>query len=175
MKLAGMFRAILGTPYKITYSGQTGSELFSLGCKVLADKAGKKVLQLTYDLPLDGNSLVGYQLVVSLTGTPCSFGGSRSWFRCPGVRPWAPCGSRVAILYLPPGQARFACRRCWNLTYASVKSHNPKLDRLARRPEELVRALRSNKLGEALMGVRAAMKVLQRARRGHVCPQKCTL
>jgi hypothetical protein len=43
--------------------------------------------------------------------TPCHFGGSRPWFRCPA------CGCRVAVLY--HRQGRFGCRRCQRIAYLS--------------------------------------------------------
>ena len=49
---------------------------------------------------------------VSLTTTPCHFGGVRYWFTCP-------CDRRVGTLYLPPGGGRFACRHCYDLSYES--------------------------------------------------------
>lgn len=48
---------------------------------------------------------------VPLEQTPCSFGGSRPWFRCPR------CAARVAVLYLRA--SRFACRGCQRVAYAS--------------------------------------------------------
>ncbi len=47
--------------------------------------------------------------IVSLTWTPCNYGGKRPWFLCPE------CGRRVAVLY---AQGRsLSCRRCCNLNY----------------------------------------------------------
>lgn len=43
--------------------------------------------------------------------TPCRFGGSRPWWRCPG------CGRRCASLFLVRGL--FRCRKCGRLTYSS--------------------------------------------------------
>lgn len=60
----------------------------------------------------DGNK-TDYNDVVSLVTTPCSFGGVRYWFGCPG------CGRRVGVLYMVPGGTRFYCRHCNNLTYHS--------------------------------------------------------
>ena len=54
-----------------------------------------------------------YKYEVSLVTTPCNFGGIRYWFGCPC------CGRRVAVLYLAPGDVRFRCRHCNNLTYDS--------------------------------------------------------
>lgn len=50
---------------------------------------------------------------VELTRTPCRFGGLRTWFACPD------CGRRCAVVYGVNGNARFSCRLCMNLAYAS--------------------------------------------------------
>jgi hypothetical protein len=50
---------------------------------------------------------------VSLTTTPCNYGGERYWFECPS------CYTRVGVLYLAPGDVHFGCRHCNNLTYRS--------------------------------------------------------
>lgn len=55
---------------------------------------------------------------VSIVSTDCHFGGKRYWFICPA----SGCGRRVAKLY--QGQDIFACRHCYNLTYAS-RNENP--------------------------------------------------
>jgi hypothetical protein len=54
-----------------------------------------------------------YGRKISLTTTPCNYGGERYWFECPS------CGRRVGVLYLAPGEVYFLCRRCNNLTYRS--------------------------------------------------------
>jgi hypothetical protein len=50
---------------------------------------------------------------VPLTTTPCTFGGKRIWFRCPG------CYGRRAVLFCFGG--RFRCRKCHNLAYTSTR------------------------------------------------------
>jgi hypothetical protein len=40
-------------------------------------------------------------------------GGRRWWFMCPG------CDRRMEVLYLPPRQKEFKCRRCYKLRYPS--------------------------------------------------------
>ena len=60
----------------------------------------------------EGNQ-TDYDYKVSLTTTPCNFGGVRYWFACPS------CCRRVVILYLAPGSVRFMCRHCNNLSYRS--------------------------------------------------------
>jgi len=49
--------------------------------------------------------------LVRLARTPCTFGGKRHWFLCPG------CLRRGAILYQCHG--RFRCRSCHDLRYQS--------------------------------------------------------
>ena len=51
---------------------------------------------------------------VEIEWTPCHYGGSRAWFRCPARG----CGRRVAILYI--GKFAF-CRRCGQLAYESQR------------------------------------------------------
>jgi hypothetical protein len=68
------------------------------------------------------------QYPVRIVRTPCRLGGSRAWFICPAVG----CGRRVAILY---GGSIFACRRCYQLAYAS--SREDSVGRATRRADRL--------------------------------------
>jgi hypothetical protein len=68
------------------------------------------------------------QYPVRIVRTSCHLGGSRPWFICPAVN----CGRRVAILY---GGGIFACRRCYQLAYAS--SREDAGDRATRRADRL--------------------------------------
>jgi hypothetical protein len=54
---------------------------------------------------------------VPITWTNCHLGGRRPWFICPVHCDGRYCGQRVAVLYAA-GQL-FACRRCYDLAYAS--------------------------------------------------------
>jgi hypothetical protein len=45
--------------------------------------------------------------------TPCNYGGTRPWFRCPS------CGRRCAVVYYGAPGGRYACRRCVRVTYLS--------------------------------------------------------
>jgi len=60
-----------------------------------------------------------YDYKVTLTTTPCNFGGVRYWFICPLTRDGVYCGRRVAKLYKAPGGSYFGCRHCYNLSYES--------------------------------------------------------
>jgi hypothetical protein len=56
---------------------------------------------------------------VPLEWTPCTFGGRRPWFRCPGIVDGRLCGRRAAKLYL--GSRYVLCRRCHGLAYKSQR------------------------------------------------------
>lgn len=55
---------------------------------------------------------------ITLTSTPCHFGGVRYWIKCG-------CGRRIGILYA--GAAKFACRRCYDLAYYSQQDCTPRM------------------------------------------------
>jgi hypothetical protein len=58
-----------------------------------------------------GDGDPGVNQPVDIIHTPCHYGGSRPWFRCPD------CARRVAVLY---GAGKyFLCRHCHNLAYRS--------------------------------------------------------
>lgn len=84
---------------------------------------------------------------VVLDRTPCTYGGSRPWFRCPR------CTARVALLYLRA--SRFACRACQRVAYASQSEdacgrawrRQAKLEaRLRERPKRMHRKTRERLL-----------------------------
>ena len=66
---------------------------------------------------------------VSITTTPCHYGGMRYWFLCTSVVDGKLCENRVTKLYLPPGGNIFACRHCHDLTYESCQQSH-KYDRV---------------------------------------------
>lgn len=82
-------------------NAETGKELGSIGITV---QEGALKLQFS----ADGSPC---EQLVPLSRTPCNFGGSRLWFRCPR------CGQRAAVLFLR--RERFACRACAQVVYRS--------------------------------------------------------
>ena len=73
---------------------------------------------------------------ISLTTTPCHYGGVRHWFLCPAVVDGVLCENRVGMLYLPPGGELFGCRHCYGLTYESCQQSH-KYDRVMEHLEGL--------------------------------------
>ena len=66
---------------------------------------------------------------ISITTTPCHYGGVRHWFLCPAVVDGVLCEDRVGVLYLPPAAKVFGCRCCYGLTYESCQQSH-KYDRV---------------------------------------------
>jgi len=80
-------------------------------------------LWLFYALP-HASQPIGYP--VEMDTTPCNFGGVRWWFRCPSqTASEEGCnGRRCGKLYMPPGETRYLCRECHDLTYRSCQESN---------------------------------------------------
>lgn len=55
----------------------------------------------------------GHSQPVAVDVSPCRFGGTRAWWRCPG------CAKRCMRLHLVRG--RWSCRRCARLAYPSQR------------------------------------------------------
>ena len=84
-----------------------------------------------------GGSVTGQD--ISITTTPCYYGGVRHWFLCPAVVDGVLCEDRVGVLYLPPGAQVFGCRQCYGLTYESCQQshkYDRVMDHLDRLDEE---------------------------------------
>ena len=71
------------------------------------------VVTLTYCAHAPTGSWLPIHEDVCLTRTPCTLGGTRAWFACPG------CGICCAVLYALGGY--FRCRVCHQLAYPSTR------------------------------------------------------
>lgn len=89
-----------------------GETLASIQVKPEADR-----VILNYRHRSGGSEWKRLNYPVLVEWTPCYYGGTRAWFRCPAQ--W--CGKRVAKLYL--GAEIFACRHCYQLAYASQREN----------------------------------------------------
>ena len=72
---------------------------------------------LSYRHQRNGGKWTNVDEPVTLVRVPCPFGGSRPYFRCPGIVNNASCGRRVAKLYA--AGRLFLCRHCYKLSYTS--------------------------------------------------------
>ena len=73
--------------------------------------------------------------LISLTRTPCHYGGSRAWFECPD------CSRPCARLYFH--RSSFRCRKCHGLRYRS------QLDARVERPRLIAQRIRRSLGGSA--------------------------
>lgn len=97
--------------------GYSGGWQWSRNSEVVASirmRAEYGQVVLTYRHRSYGAEWKDEEYPVRIVRTPCNLSGSRSWFICPARG----CGQRVAILY---GGGIFACRRCYQLAYASSR------------------------------------------------------
>ena len=96
---------------------RVGREIASIGALVEGHDGPEQVIFLYRHRRGPGDEWEDVQEPVELDWTPCTFGGERPWFICPG----AGCGRRVAILY-GPGRY-FLCRHCYDLAYQSQRDN----------------------------------------------------
>jgi hypothetical protein len=107
-----------GIWFTTSWSNRQGEVVASIGVRV----QHRRVL-LSYRSRRSGEEWQDVEESVSLTWTPCHYGGQRPWFLCPGVVNGRVCKRRVAILY---GAGRyFLCRHCSNLGYESQREALP--------------------------------------------------
>lgn len=87
---------------------------------IVSVMGNENYVKFSYTMPDQSpEEQASYNYKVSLTTTPCHFGGVRYWFVCPLTTEGVYCGRRVGTLYLPPGGNYFGCRHCYNLSYKS--------------------------------------------------------
>ena len=99
--------------------------------------AGEEAVILLYDHQSNAAERQEIRERIPLDRTPCQFGGSRPWFRCPGIVDGQHCRRRVAILY--GAGPYFLCRHCYDLAYPSQRED--KSNRLVRKAQKIRRAL----------------------------------
>lgn len=109
-----------------------GDRIGSIGVTAM-----ETALRLSYTRTPSGSDPKRFEYDVSIERTPCRYGGSRPWFRCP----W--CKRRCALLYGLSGDGYFGCRLCLRLCYAS-EAESP-IDRCWRQQRKI-----EDKVGSSL-------------------------
>lgn len=90
-------------------------------------------LMLNYNYRRYGEEWESVSERVPIIRVPCRFGGSRPYFKCPGVVNGRRCGRRVIKLY--GAGAYFLCRHCYRLSYESQRQDG--LDRARQRADKI--------------------------------------
>lgn len=144
-----------------------GRELASIGAEVTHGEAPAVVLR--YAASAAGGERREIAEWVPLDQVPQlgAAAGVRWWWRCLG------CGRRCGVLYLPPDRARFRCRTCYRLTYASSNESDKRISRAVRALQQGdgigdVGAMGVTALGVWLMASRVYRKRAARALRRDV-------
>jgi hypothetical protein len=161
--LPGDPRALCST----TWTNSSGSSTQKVTFRVLPGHTGRVVIHLYHSVPatLYDPARIQQQ-IIPIETTECTFGGVRYWFRCPLVRESYPCRIRARVLYAPPHERLFGCRKCHNLTYESVQKHDKRVDWLLKLPlEEFCKYLETGTIRQKLLAVRASTARLKRAQR----------
>lgn len=122
LKRTGLLRAgVVGSISWTCVGKESGQAAF----RVKGDR-----LLLEHPVELTGGRSYHIQEIIPFAWTPCSVGGERQWFLCPG------CCRRVAVVYCI---GHFRCRHCHDLTYGSQQES--RADRLIRRARSIRRRL----------------------------------
>ena len=115
LKEFGLLRGFAATT--LTWTRRLSGHKSSIGILV---NTGELYVKVNYTVT-DRNTgdRTDYDYRISLTTTPCHFGGVRYWFICPLIKNGVYCGRRTGTLYLASGGNYFGCRHCYDLSYES--------------------------------------------------------
>lgn len=150
------FSALPGSPHPISWSNG-----FEAIAQYQEKSKAEGTLRLVYTIRGDR---IDNRIEVTSIPSPLRPGRCRYYFLCSGLDGEA-CGRRVGKLYMPPGEDRFACRNCWNLTYRSSKEHDKREDFFRRlSPEKLGQALQSPNWMTRWFALKAAQRMLKKTR-----------
>jgi len=102
----------------LTWTRRLSGKKSSVG--LVVDVTGEPYIKVNYTITdRSTGEKTDYDYKISLTTTPCHFGGVRYWFICPLSVNGVYCGRRTGTLYLASGGNYFGCRHCYNLSYES--------------------------------------------------------
>ena len=103
----------------LTWTRRSSGSKNSIGIVVDVEEAEPYVKVNYTNTNRSTDEKTDYDYKISLTTTPCNFGGVRYWFICPLSINGVYCGRRTGTLYLTSGGSYFGCRHCYDLSYES--------------------------------------------------------
>ena len=116
LKEFGLLRGYTATA--LTWTHKASGHKNSIG--IIVDVRDNPYVKVNYTIT-DRNTgeKTDYDYKISLTTTPCNFGGVRYWFICPLSKNGVYCGRRTGTLYLASDGHYFGRRHCYDLSYES--------------------------------------------------------
>ena len=97
---------------------ESEEDIASIRAYVTSRTASEVIITLNYGATLDDEFREVSETVYVVNANET---GSGKWyFRCPAEADGEPCAKQAEILYLPPNEEYFACRRCHNLAYSEA-------------------------------------------------------
>jgi len=130
----GFLALAAGVPWQIQWS-RNGQQCDSVG--YVLEKHGDAPVSMRLQYEMTNGDQRSCDYWVSITSTPCNYGGVRFWFICPGWKNGIACRRRCRKLYLPPRGHVFACRVCHDLTYESTQRSGSVFYELIERPMKI--------------------------------------
>ena len=112
---------IAGKTSEVVFSWSTSEskgDIASVRVSVTSRTVSEVIINLRYNVTLDDDSREVNETVSAVNANQKGTG--KWYFRCPAEADGKPCAQHAAILYLPPDQEYFACRRCHDLAYSKV-------------------------------------------------------
>lgn len=101
----------------ITWTTRSTGHQNNISIEVNTIKENKYIKLIYTQTDRDTEEKKDFDYQMSITTTPCHFGGHRYWFECGLLAKGRYCGRRVATLY--KNGDYFGCRHCHNLSYSS--------------------------------------------------------
>lgn len=92
----------------------------------------RDILKLDYRVRSFGDDWIDVVERIQIERVPCRYGGTRPYFRCPGIVQGRACGRRVGKLFLLGRY--FLCRHCHRIAYTSQSE--TELDRTYRKRDK---------------------------------------
>lgn len=170
LKKLGLLKAPPDSVQIVRWADSTGEERGKAFCWLKVLGSEYMSLSLSYTVTNSVGEKKDLAYAISLSTTPCNFGGFRYWFICPLEKHGIPCNRRVGKLYLPPNGIYFGCRHCYNLTYRSCQQHDSRVGAILRLPphqsiRHLQDLMESGSPRNVALGLRAYFKLLDKPKK----------
>ncbi|QDU61807.1 hypothetical protein Pan216_26720 [Planctomycetes bacterium Pan216] len=109
----------------LEFRGESGASIFTARLDLDWSDAERGLLTLRFQ----GGATSATFRIDAVRGDGTASGESSWWMICPATKGGAPCGRRVAKLFLPSAGGSFGCRFCHGLSYGAMPREQTRTDR----------------------------------------------